>query len=184
MFMTIENEDDRDFIEGLYRKYYKLCYKKAYDLVQNHAVAEDMIGEAFLKLINKTQLLEDMEHFKVCAYIVITVENTCKTFLTSSNKQVKHITYFSDDIISHMPSNFSTEKAVYDKLDREAAARAMMTLNSNEQDLLVKTYYEKMSDKQIAAETGMPYRNIRTYRSRLIKKIERLCRTESEEKSS
>ena len=41
-----------------------------------------------------------------------------------------------------------------------------------------------MSDKQIAAETGMPYRNIRTYRSRLIKKIERLCRTESEEKSS
>lgn len=83
-----------------------------------------------------------------------------------------------------MPSNFSTEKAVYDKLDREAAARAMMTLNSSEQDLLVKTYYEKMSDKQIAAETGMPYRNIRTYRSRLIKKIEKLCRTESEEKSS
>ena len=182
MFMTIENDDDRDFIAALYDKYYKLCYKRAYAIVQNHAVAEDMINDAFIKLIDKIELLRQMECYKTCTYIVITVENTCKTYMTRSSKHGKQLDYLNDDNMGRLPSDFSSEKAVYDILDRETVCKVIKKLSNVEQTFLIKTYYEKLNDKQIADEMGMQYNAVRVYRNRLIKKIGRLCSKESEGK--
>ena len=51
-----------------------------------------------------------------------------------------------------------------------------------EKDFIVKSFFERLDDHEISKQTGMKYNNIRTNRCRLINKIKKLCKKESEEK--
>ena len=55
--LAIENDDDRAFIEHIYKKYYNLMYSKAYDILQNRDCVDDVINNACIKLIPKIQKL-------------------------------------------------------------------------------------------------------------------------------
>lgn len=84
--------------------------------------------------------------------------------------------------MEQVKSDFSTEKAVLDKLDLELAKSAIEKLDEFEKDFIVKSFFERLDDHEISKQTGMKYNNIRTYRCRLINKIKKLCKNESEEK--
>ena len=51
--LAIENDDDRAFIEHIYKEYYNLMYSKAYDILQNRDCVDDVINNACIKLIPK-----------------------------------------------------------------------------------------------------------------------------------
>ena len=53
IIMTIENDSDREFMERLYKNYYPLMKKKAYDITRDNDVVEDIINDATIRLIEK-----------------------------------------------------------------------------------------------------------------------------------
>lgn len=182
MFMVIENDDDRDFIAALYKGKRKLWVNKAYALTHDWQTAEDMVSDSFVKLIDKIELLRSLDCYKATAYVVITIENTCKTYLTQNSKHGSYVDYFAESGMDQVKSDFSTENAVMDKLDLELAKAAIEKLNESEKNFIVKSYFERLDDHEISRQTGMKYNNIRTYRCRLVNKIKKLCQKESEGK--
>ncbi len=184
MFMVIEDSNDRDFIAGLYTGKYRLWISKAYALTNDMHTAEDMVNDAFVKLFGKIGILRSMDCCRATAYVVITIENTCKTYLSKSSKTGNSVDFYAENNMEWLESAFSTEKAVLEKLDIELAAKVIRKLDKREQDFIVKSYFERIGDREIAKQMGMSYNNIRTYRCRLISKIKKLCMKESEEKSS
>ena len=180
MFMVIENDDDREFIAALYESKRKLWVRKAYALTQDWQTAEDMVSDSFVKLIDKIKLLRSLNCYKADAYVVITIENTCKTYLSKKDRYGSYLDYESG--MEQIKSDFSTEKVVLDKLDLELAKSAIEKLDEFEKDFIVKSFFERLDDHEISKQTGMKYNNIRTYRCRLINKIKKLCKKESEEK--
>ncbi len=180
MFMIIENEDDRDFIAALYEDKRKLWVRKAYALTQDWQTAEDMVSDSFVKLIDKIELLRSLNCYKAEAYVVITIENTCKTYLSQKNKHGSFVDYYAEEGMQQVKSDFSTENAVFDRLDLELVISAIEKLSETEKDFIVKSYFERLDDREISKQTGMKYNNIRTYRCRLINKIKKLCKKESE----
>jgi len=75
--------------------------------------------------------------------------------------------------------------AVAEKLvNSDLACTVLFTISfaEFEKDFIVKSFFERLDDHEISKQTGMKYNNIRTYRCRLINKIKKLCKKESEEK--
>jgi len=182
MFMVIENDDDREFISALYYNNYKLWIKTAYSYTHDMSTAEDMVNDTFVKLFDYIDKLREIGCYKAVGYIVISISSTCKTYLTKMSKAGNVVELDADNNSEHIESSFSTEDTVFKKLDYELAARVIRKLDPLEQDFLVKSYFEQIGDREIAKRTGMAYNNIRTYRCRLINKIKKLCKKESEEK--
>ncbi len=183
MLAAIQNDDDREFIAGLYHSKYKIWFREAYELTQDSHAAEDIINDVFVKLFSKIDVLREMGCYKATGYIVISIRNTCKRYLTNKSKEGYPVDFYNDDNMARIKDSFSTEKIVLDKLDLEVIAKIFSKLTDIERDFLVKSYFEQLNDREIAEQTGMKYNNIRTYRRRLIKKIKKLCSEESEEKA-
>lgn len=180
MFMVIENDDDRDFIAGLYYNNYKLWLSTAMSYVSDVSTAEDMVNDTFVKLFNHIDKLREIGCYKSVGYIVISISSTCKTYLSRNLRFSNAVELDADNNSEHIEDSFSTEETVMRKLDYELVARAMRQLSPDEQDLIVKSFFENLGDREISKLTGMPYNNIRTYRKRLIDKIKKLCGKESE----
>ena len=121
--------------------------------------------------------------YKATGYIVISIRNTCKRYLTNKSKEGYSVDFYNDDNMAKIKDSFSTEKVVLDKLDLEVIAKVFNKLTDIERDFLVKSYFEQLNDREIAEQTGMKYNNVRTYRCRLINKLKKLCSEESEEKT-
>ena len=179
MFMIIESDNERDFIAKLYGDYYDLWLKKAMNIVHDEYTAKDMVNDAFIKLFDKINILYKMECYKRTAYIVITIENTCKTYLSKSKRATQYADSF-EDAAEKVTDNMTPEEIFINNYDRNLISGIMAGLSSEEKIILEKTYYENLNDREISKHTGMKYDNIRTFRSRLIKKIQKLYAKESE----
>lgn len=183
MFVAIQNDEDREFIAELYRSKYKIWFKEAYALTQDSHAAEDIINDVFVKLFGKIDVLREIGCYKTTGYIVKSIRNTCKRYLKNKAKGGYPVDFYNDDNMAKIPDSFSTEKAVLAKLDLEIVEKNLKKLTDPEVDFLIKSYFEQLGDREIAAQTGMKYNNIRTYRCRLINKLKKLCSKESEEKT-
>lgn len=183
MFVTIQNDDDREFIAELYRSKYKIWFKEAYAITQDNHAAEDIINDVFVKLFSKIDVLREIGCYKATGYIVKSIRNTCKRYLKNKSKGGYPVDFYNDDNMAKIQDSFSTEKIVLDKLDLEVVVRVLKELTDAEQDFLIKFYFEQLGDREIAEQTGMKYNNIRTYRCRLINKLKKRCIKESEEKT-
>lgn len=141
-----------------------------------------MVNDTFVKLFDHIDKLREIGCYKSVGYIVVSISSTWKTYLAKNPKFRDSIELDADNNAEHIEGSFSTEEAVLKILDYELAARVIRKLEPNEQDFIVKSYFDQLSDREISKISGMPYNNIRTYRCRLIDKIKKLCRKESEEK--
>lgn len=50
IILTIENDDDREFMADLYRTYHRLLYKEIYEIVQDSWNTEDLIKNYFIDI--------------------------------------------------------------------------------------------------------------------------------------
>lgn len=47
----IRNEDEKSILSDWYKKYNRIMRKKAYDIIGDYHTANDMVNEAFIKII-------------------------------------------------------------------------------------------------------------------------------------
>ena len=73
--------ETKERIEKLFCEYYSLVYRVAFSQIKNHADAEDITQEVFLKLLHNDMKFENIEHEK--AWIIRVAVNSCKDLLKS-----------------------------------------------------------------------------------------------------
>lgn len=163
--LTIENDDDRKCIADLYIQYYPIMKKKAYDISRNYNVVDDLINDAFIKLINKISILKSLGCCKRTSYIVSAIRNI-------SIDYIKHRTVESglvimgmeDDFMDSIPDTVHTPEAVFTiKETYEELGAAIETLSERDRNLLHYKYNLEFSEKEIAKIMNMPVNNIREY---------------------
>ena len=67
--------ETKERLEQIFRDYYQLIYRVAFSQVKNHADAEDITQEVFLKIIRHDMRYQSMEHER--AWIVrVTINGT------------------------------------------------------------------------------------------------------------
>ena len=56
VFLLIENEDDRLFLENVYIRYHRLMYAQALQILKQSQSAEDAVSDSLLSLAKKISL--------------------------------------------------------------------------------------------------------------------------------
>ncbi len=151
VILAIENESDRDFMARLYTDYKLLMFSSIKKIINDQDVAEDLIQDVLVKLIEKIDLLRDFEHKRLAAYIVTACKNHARNYIRALHS--KDITYI-DDLPSEPPAAIAVEEIVINKMLLERLLERWPELPENVQELLERKYILFQTDEEIAESMG------------------------------
>lgn len=142
----------KERLEQIFRDYYQLIYRVAFSQVKNHADAEDITQEVFLKIIRHDMRYQSMEHER--AWIVRVTINLCRDLLKSK----WHKTSVSMEEVSEAQrGNCENFTEIQDDM-----MWAVLQLPEKYRNCLYLFYYEDYSIKEIAQSLEMPENTVKT----------------------
>jgi len=144
--------ETKERLEQIFRDYYQLIYRVAFSQVKNHADAEDITQEVFLKIIRHDMRSQSMEHER--AWIVRVTINLCRDLLKSK----WHKTNVSMEEVSEAQRG-SCENFTEIQDDM---MWAVLQLPEKYRNCLYLFYYEDYSIKEIAQSLEMPENTVKT----------------------
>ena len=147
--MTIGNEEDRAFMAALYRKHQHFMLRIARKYTNNHADAEDVVQEVFLKLLTGRPAFRDAEHEK--AWLIRVTLNRAADI----RRKRRHVTLSLDEV---------KEQAKND--NTSVVLPAIRSLPHKYSAVLHLYYYEGYNTEEIAKMLAMPKGTVTTRLSR------------------
>lgn len=74
--LAIEDEDDRSFMENLYRSYYRLMYHEIFTVTSDPWLAEDILQNVVISLIRNLSTIKKLSTARLVNYIKTASINT------------------------------------------------------------------------------------------------------------
>ena len=142
-------------LQQIYKQYQRELYLYLYGLCHNHAVAEDLMQDTFLKAFLTLQ--DGHPNFRAWLYMVAR-----NLFLDYIRKE-KHMT--------ELPENQMTsdeepiELLIADEM-RSVLYRAIGELDPKKREILLLQYFSKLPQKEIAEVLGIRFEYVRVLSSR------------------
>ncbi|MEK3762122.1 sigma factor [Paenibacillus sp. FSL P4-0338] len=91
-------------MKNLYENHYPLMRKKAFNIIKDQEVIDDLIQEAFIKLIPKTSLLRSLSGCKVTSYVVNTIKHYCYDHIRRRTRRSRKVyTGLKNDVAEQIP---------------------------------------------------------------------------------
>ncbi|MBE3595187.1 MAG: sigma-70 family RNA polymerase sigma factor [Candidatus Carbobacillus altaicus] len=164
-FSLAEDEDDKQFITNLYLKHYPLLKKQAYNITGEYGIVDDLIHDAFLKLIPKIPLLRSLSCYKVTSYVVYTVRHVCLDYIRRRSRHT--FTGLSEDIANQIPDEqAATEEEFIKHEELKGMEQVLFQLSERDRSLLYYKYNMEMKDREIAELLNIPANHVRQYIAR------------------
>ena len=165
--LSIENDEDQKFMTDLYIQYYPLMKKKVFLYVKNNEYVDDIIHDAYIKLIEKISLLKTFERYVLTSYVSSTIENAAINFVKKDNTKYKLMfTYEDDNNIEFEPDMETPESLFFERVEKEKIHNAIDRLPNKYRLILQYKYFQNMSDKEIASNFGIKSESVREYLTR------------------
>ena len=139
-------------LNSVMRTYSKLIYSLAYSRTQNHADAEDIFQEVFLRLAQRAEPFQSEEHCK--AWLIRVTVNACKDLVKS---------FFRSHTVSLEEIGDYAPEATREQL---SVMEAVRSLPKQYRDVIYLHYYEGYTAPEIA---GILKRNPNTVYTHLHK---------------
>lgn len=168
-FAIIRDDSDREFVRELFKRYEKLSYKIAWDILHNRADCEDAVQETFLRVIDNLEKIRCISCNKLPFYFVNIVRNVSINML---NKRNRHP---AEDIDAHynICSDVSIEEECLKRCTIEEIRAALNELSDRDCDILRLHLLGGLTQSETAELLDMDERSIRVYfhraKNRLIK---------------
>lgn len=152
IILSIENEDDREFLSRLYLDYRKRMFAKILGYVSDQTAAEDVLHDAVVKLIGKVELLRTLDEKRLACYVTETAKNAAKDFLRRQPPSVPLTEEEMDELpdLGELP-----EERILRNLRVDELRRVWGRLSENTQDILKRKYMLMLSDEEIAEGYGI-----------------------------
>ena len=140
----IDNEEDREKFEKLYRKFERMMYGKAMSLVRHKELAEDALHDAFTYVAEHMEKIDDPESDRTKALLTMVVNHKAYDILRKERVREKHHADFEEAEEVADP-NFE------DFTGNDALALALKSLGEEYRTAVVFRYLYKYTAKDIAA---------------------------------
>ena len=162
MFLLMENEDDRAFLESVYTQFHRLMYAQALQILRSREAAEDAVSDSLLALTKKISLLRTLEWNKLRAYVVITVKHTALTQL----KRGKRETLPGDVTFEQLSGQDRVDDRLLAQAGIESIKNAIRALPPREKEIMLMKYFRGLSDQEIGEELGLRAVSVRVHLTR------------------
>ena len=176
VFLLIENEDDRLFLENVYLQYHRLMYTQAQDILKQSQAAEDAVSDSLLSLTKKISLLRSFDCNKLRSYVVITVRHTAITRLNRRKRERLP----GDAVFDEMAGTARVDTHLLSQAGIEGIKEAIRALPPREKDLMLMKYFRDLTEQEMADEMGLKPVSVRVHLSRARKHLAQLLKERGE----
>lgn len=143
----LETQEEKDKFEQLYIQYRKLMFYIAKGILQDDFLAEDAVHNAFLRIINHLDKIEEISCHKTKSFMVIVVENVSKDLY---NKRKKRPTISNEDIDSAVVDKNDVADNIIAQMTAEEVIKKIQLLPDIFREVLLLKFVHEMNDKEIA----------------------------------
>ena len=176
----VEEITDQQFMLELYKTHKARMVKNVREYVFEEDYVEDVIQESVARLCRNVKTLKQLERCKLEAYIVYTVKHTAFSHNDKMKREKAHLIYDEDDKMLSLLR--TSERFVEEELlqaEKIAKIRSILKrLPDNEQDIIIRRYYLKQSDFEIAEAHGLRADSIRMKLTRIRRKFFEMMKEE------
>ena len=157
---------DSGEFEQIYLEQYPGLFRYAYTIVQDSVMAEEMIHNVFLKLLERNEPLK--VHTSVKAYLYRSVNNECLNYI----KHQKIRGNYEVETNTIMPNKTQSPLAQlqYRELE-ERLRKAINELPEQCRTIFQLSRFEELKYAEIALQLGLSVKTVETQMSRALKKL-------------
>lgn len=132
----------REIAELLYKENFRYIYKAVSVLVEDKAIVDDIVQEAFLKAFQNMNQLRDSTKFR--SWLTSIAINLCKNYFTKTSKE------FSVEKFYYNSSSQSSEDQFLETVTKDEIEQSLKLLDYNDREILMLKYHYGLSSKEIA----------------------------------
>lgn len=159
------NAGEQDF-DSIYIAHYAALFRYAYTMLNNDALAEEMVHQVFLKLLERNEPL--VLRSSVKSYLYKAVHNECLNFIKHEKVKQMHIEKSENGI------NFHTEtpsgRLQYKELTAQLQ-RAVNALPEQCRTIFQMSRFEELKYAEIARELGISVKTVENQIGKALKKL-------------
>lgn len=160
--MAIESNDDRDKVERLFDKYWKLMYNHAFSIVKERTLSEDVVQDSFIKVVNNLQNIGDEDSIETKNYLMIITKNTAYDAYKKRKRCMERESAI-DDLENDALAVFCNYAEVEEK---NRVLEVLRGLPDQYRDIFLLRYGNSLSTKQVADTVGLKEDTVRQRLSR------------------
>ena len=169
MSMIDSSEEKRKF-ERLYLAHKQTMYYVALGILKDVQEAEDAVHQAFLRIMDRLDKIDERDCHKTRAYLVVITESTA---IDIYRKRKRARTVSFDELEIYISSDIES-----DYEEKDAIIRAINALPVNYAVVLKLRYSHGHTDGEIAALLNITEENVRQRIARAKKKLNKLLEAE------
>ena len=167
IYMTmIDSPEDQSKFEQIYLKYKGLMYYIAYNILNNKLDAEDAVHNAFIKIAENMNKIDEAVCPKTQSYVVTIVEN--KAIDTYRSKKRNDAVEYIDEMTGITIENQSLQGLAY----------CMAKLPPRYRQIILLKYYHGYNSREISKQLDLTEANVIKIDQRAKKKLLQICKEE------
>lgn len=161
IILAIENEDDRNLMLYLYSEFYGIFKSKAYGIIKDYMMAEDIVQDAVIKMMDRMPKMRGLTKPQAVSYACRTVNSVAIDYYR------KHIRGTTKEVLSVSGNDEFTDTSqsppeIYERLEEyEKLGEALLQLSERDKDLIYNKYFLGLSDREIGLLLEMEHTNVR-----------------------
>lgn len=168
----IKTDSFRETAEFLYKDNFRYIYKVVNILVEDKAITDDIVQEAFLKAFQNINQLRDINKFR--SWLASIAVNLCKDYFSKTSREISVEKLFA-------PSGSPTpEEQVLATVPDANFEKALKQLEYNEKEVLMLKYQDGYSTQEIADYYNINVQSVNARLFRARKKFKRIHETNQE----
>ncbi len=172
--MTTRPMNDHDKFVELYELYSQVLLNYAISIVKSSYIAEELVQDAFIKILKYIAEIEDPSSARTKRYLVVTVRNTCYDYLDKSALTGEHLADYEivqDNPLDTVWDDFNTNE-IREKL-RSFLDKCSDTDRRLFEDAIINGYrHKELAKKYGLTETNVTVKIFR-FRVRFRKYLEK-----------
>jgi RNA polymerase sigma-70 factor (sigma-E family) len=162
-----------DALGRLHREHYRSLVRLAYLMLGDHALSEEVVQDAFVKLQLRWGGLRNLD--KAPAYLRSVVLNQARSVLRHRKVVDRH-----DARRTAEPPFVSPESEAVSTVDRDRIVAALRRLPERQREAVALRYYLDLSEAEMAAAMGVSAGSVKTHVHRGLATLARLLEEEVE----
>jgi len=157
---------DKQSFDGIYLEHYASLFQYAYTIVRDRVLAEEMVHQVFLKILEKNKAVT--VHSSLKSYLYRSVHNECLNYI--KHERVKQDHAAKADIEQSLSKETSSGKMQYKELEIRLGI-AINALPEQCRTIFQLSRYEELKYAEIAVLLGI---SIKTVENQIGKALKRL----------
>ena len=151
---------DETAFENLVKKYQKQVHAQAWRKTGDFHIAEDITQEAFLRVYQKLETLEEPEQFQGWLYKI--VNHLCIAWFRKKPKSLEEIDISETDAEAYSRYVAAEHAKTTAQTQRDLVKKLLTKLKENEQEVITLHYFEEMTSSEIGTYLGISENTVKS----------------------